>query len=163
MEENITTTLADFWVTETTFYQEGYYTDYITNQDKRITTDLTPLVGEEWWKNYATIYRQYRDNGKLIFRAKAVTDDNVTVYQVYPTKEDRDQWLVLINDIALKKAMGVLVPQEKEYALKHQQIIQLIERISKSKCILQCVREDYRTQGMIIGDPIKKDQLTYVQ
>ena len=87
MEENITTTLADFWVTETTFYQEGYYTDYITNQKKRITTDLTPLVGEAWWQNYATIYKQYRDNGKLIFRAKAIALK--TVNNATPTGKER--------------------------------------------------------------------------
>ncbi len=163
MEENITTTLADFWVTETTFYHEGFYSDYITNPDKRITTDLTPLVGEAWWRNYADNYNDYRDTGKLVFRAKAVTDDSVTIYQIYPKKEYRNQWLVAINDIALKKAMGVLAPQEIEYALNQEQVVELIERVSKSKCILQWVSESYRTSGMVIGDPIKKDHLIYVE
>jgi len=162
VEENITSTLADFWVTETKFYQKGYYTDYITNQDKRITTDLTPLVGEDWWKHYAEVYKFFRDQGTLIFRAKAVTDDDVIVYQIYPSKDDRDKWLELINDSVLKQAMGETVPEEKEYSLNHQQIKDLIARIIAGKCILQCVREDYRTSGMVIGDPIKKDKLIYV-
>ena len=79
MEENITLTLADFWVTETKFYQKGYYTDYITNQDKRITTDLTHLLertgGNIMLKFTSFLWIQ----GTLIFRAKAVTDDDVIV------------------------------------------------------------------------------------
>lgn len=161
MEENTTTTLADFWVTETKFYHKGYYTDYITNPQKRITAELTAIVGSDWWQNYATIYKQYRDNGKLIFRAKAVTDDSVTVYQIYLTKEDREKWLILIDDAKLKNSMQQ-PPKEKQYSLNHDQVVVLIKRIANDKCILQCVREDYRIQGMIIGDPIKKDELIYV-
>ena len=45
--------------------------------------------------------------------------------------------------------MGETVPEEKEYSLNQQQIKDLIARIIAGKCILQCVREDYRT---VYGD-----------
>ena len=62
MEENITSILADFWVTETKFYPKRDITQITLQiQDKRITTDLTALVGEDWWKHYAEVYKFFGD------------------------------------------------------------------------------------------------------
>ena len=161
MEENVTTTLADFWVSETEFYQKGYYSDYITNPEKRFRTVTEEALGDDWWSVYREAYVGMLKAGKLIFRAKVVTDDTVTIYQIYESKQDRQDFLTAINTSKFQQSVENL-RQEKEYGLNQTQVLELIDKIADSKSILQQCRPDYRKSGMVIGDPLKTNQLIYV-
>jgi|TARA_Y100000389_G_C17087254_1_gene329526 hypothetical protein len=154
MEKNITTTLA-YWLTETTFSKKNYYSDYITNPKKRIQTGDANIVGEDWWKSYVDAYKEVRDNGNLILRAKIITNNAVILYQVYKTKKDRDKFLHKINKPAFHNTVELHI-NEIEYSINNKKFIELIDKIiSSDKKIIQHIVKEYQKPGMVIGDPLK--------
>ena len=72
--------MATYWLTETKFCKKNYYSDYITNPKKRIQTGDASILGKDWWKTYVDAYKEVRDSGKLILRAKVVTNNDVILY-----------------------------------------------------------------------------------
>ena len=44
--------LADFLGKRNTVLQKGYYSDYITNPEKRFRTVTEEALGDDWWSVY---------------------------------------------------------------------------------------------------------------
>ena len=163
MEENITTTLATYWLTETKFSKKNYYGDYITNPKKRIQTGDASILGEDWWKSYVDAYKEVRDNGKLILRAKVITDDTVILYQAYNSKKDRDRFLSKISKPSFHNTVELQI-DEIEYSISKNKFVKILDKIiSSDKKIIQHVVKEYQRPGMIIGDPLKDEVLITLQ
>ena len=153
MEENNTSTMANLWLSETTFYKKNFYKDYITNPKKRIQTGTAKSLGLDWWNNYVKVYNSIIESKKLIFRAKLVSNDSVTLYQIYDSKQTRDLFQKDIDFEIFYQQIGK--PHINEYSISQSQCVNLIENIKNNKSILQFVRKDFQTKGMTIGDPLK--------
>lgn len=166
MEENNTSTFPDYSYTKlylniTNFSKQNYYSDYITNPEKRITT-LVSNVGEDWWKAYVIAYHKVRDTGRLLLRAKVVTDHSVTLYQVYRSKKDRDNFEKAITKPAFHSVVEIDM-WEHGYIIELRDFYKLLDEIHASdKKLIQHISMSYAKPGMVIGDPLKGDKLVYV-
>ena len=87
----MSTLAKNYWVSISKTINPGFYNDYITNPDKRLTT-LSKL-DYSFWQKYNSAYNYMRESGKLIIRAKVVNSDSVEIYQIYETKQDRLEFL----------------------------------------------------------------------
>lgn len=160
MAENNTTTMAKpYWLTKLHLYKEGFYHDYITNASKRIQTGQASVVGQEFWDQYGRAYKHAKDSGGLIIRAKLITDDTLTVLQIYRSREDRIKFLSSIDKDKFANTVEFFY-KETEEPISEKEKNQIIEDIiNTDKKIIQALREDHRRPGMIIGDPLKKEPL----
>jgi len=162
MEENTSSALADYWLSITEFYKKDFYSDYITNPKKRIQTGLADNLGVKYWKDYSNAYEELKDSGKLILRAKLITNNNVKIYQVYESKKDRDYFKSQISKKFFHDNVD-LQPSEIEYSITENDLLNLIQKIFRSdKKIIQTLKESHRLPGMVIGDPLKDNTLIYV-
>ena len=159
MEENTTSTMATYWLTETKFSKKNYYSDYITNPKKRIQTGDASILGKDWWKTYVDAYKEVRDSGKLILRAKVVTNNNVILYQAYKSKNDRDKFLSKISKPTFHDTVDLKI-NEIEYSISGNEFLKILDKIvSSDKKIIQHIIKKYQRPGMVIGDPLKDEVL----
>jgi|TARA_B110000238_G_C15962540_1_gene368084 hypothetical protein len=159
-EDNMSTVAKNYWVSISKTVNLGFYNDYITNPDKRLTS-LSEL-DSNFWQPYNSAYKYMRDSGKLIIRAKVVNSDSVEIYQIYETKQDRLEFLSMFDPAVFHKDAKIKVI-ETEYEITELEKDQLIEKIiSSENVLLQWVKENHRKPGMEIGDPLKNDKIILV-
>lgn len=156
----MSTLAKNYWVSISKTINPGFYNDYITNPDKRLTT-LSKL-DYSFWQKYNSAYNYMRESGKLIIRAKVVNSDSVEIYQIYETKQDRLEFLSMFDPSVFHKDSKIVI-EETEYELNELEKDQLIEKIvSSNSVLLQWVKENHRKPGMTIGDPLKNDKIILV-
>ena len=161
MEENNTTTLAEnYWLTSTTILKPNFFFDYVTNPAKRFETGFAAHVGESFWRQYACAYKNIISSNGLILRVKLITNDSVTIKQIYRSKQDRINFISQIDTSHFLKNIGVDLIENECY-LDEIEKNQIIIDISKQKenIIIQYLREDHYISGITIGDPLKNELL----
>lgn len=159
-KDHFTAVAKTYWVSVSTTTNQGFYDDYITNPNKRLT--LVSKLDASFWQEYNSAYVYMRDSGKLILRAKIVSTNGVEIYQIYETKQDRLDFLSMF-DAELFHTSAKIAVNEIEYEITELQKDQLIEQIINSKnVLLQWVKENHRKPGMVIGDPLKNDKIISV-
>jgi hypothetical protein len=161
-----TSTFSDYSYTKlylniTNFSKQDYYSDYISNPKKRITT-LVSNVGEDWQKAYVIAYHKIRDTGRLLLRAKVITDHSVTLYQVYRSKKDRDNFEQAITKPAFNNIDEIDI-WEHGYIIELRDFYKLLDEIHAcDKKLIQHISMSYAQSGMVIGDALNGDKLFYV-
>lgn len=164
MEENNSSTLAkNYWLETSRFYKPGYYSDYVTNKEKRLQTGDAKDAGEEFWKIYVAAYREIRESGKLILRAKVASDDEVLLYQIYESKQDRIDFMKKIPAEMFHDNIKVDVTESGKEITEIEKN-ELLDYIFKSeKLIIQHLREDHYRKGIVIGDPLKSEKIQKIE
>lgn len=149
-----------YWVSLSKIKQGNFFNDYLTNPQKRFQTDLGSSLGDDYWKKYGIAYKNARDNGKLILRAKVINNNNcLKIYQIWNSRQDRIEFEDAVDPDFFIKTVKMPIATY-QYGISENQKNKLIELIIKSnKVIIQALREDYRKPGMIIGDPLKAEKL----
>jgi hypothetical protein len=165
VEKNNSSAMAkNYWLELSRFYKPGYYSDYITNKEKRLQTGDARDAGEEFWKIYVDAYREIRESGKLILRAKVVAnDDEVVLYQIYESQQDRLDFMSKIPREMFHSNIKVDVVEESREisAAEKDDIIDQI--IAEDKVIIQHLRPDHYRRGIVIGDPLKSDNILRIE
>lgn len=161
MEKNYSSTLAKvYWLTSTTISKPNFFFDYITNPTKRFETGFAAHVGESFWRQYASAYKNIISLNGLILRVKLITNDSVTIKQIYRSKEDRINFINQIDTSHFFQNIGVDLIENECYIdeLEKNQIILDISKL-KENIIVQYLREDHYIPGIVIGDPLKNERL----
>ena len=159
MEKINSSALAkNYWLTETSVYKKGFFGDYLTNPSKRFETGFAANIGEKFWRQYAEAYIAIRESGSLILRTKLITDDTVTIRQIYRTKKDRDRFLSLIDTTLFYKSIDFEV-EEKEEEVNLETVQQFVEDLVFNKnAIVHFLHEEFYLAGITIGDPLKNER-----
>jgi hypothetical protein len=164
MEENNSSALAKtYWLEISRFQKPGYYSDYITNKEKRLQTGDAKDAGEEFWKIYVDAYREIRESGKLIIRAKVASNDEVLLYQIYESQQDRIDFMKKIPAEMFHSNIKVdLVEESREISeIEKEELIDNIAITENS--LIQYIRPDHYRSGIVIGDPLKSDNIIRIQ
>ncbi len=131
---------------------------YLYSSKDRITALLKEDLGNEFWQRYAKIYDAYCASGKLLFRAKAITGTAMTLVQIWRSQADQKAFdaevYAGVNFLSVLRENGLEIVSEG-FQINRDQAIEQIEHIRKLPHLLQFVCEDWRTQGMVVGDPLK--------
>jgi len=91
-------------------------------------------------------------------RAKVINEKNILkIYQIWANKKVREQWENIVDPKYFTNTVPLVTYQYPLSVKRKNKIFGLI--LTRKKVILQAVREDHRKPGMIIGDPLKADQL----
>lgn len=159
MEKISSSALAEnYWLTETSVYKKDFFGDYITNPSKRFETGFAANLGEKFWRQYAEAYIAIRESGFLILRTKLITNDTVTIRQVYKTKKDRDRFLSLIDTNLFYKSIDFEV-EEKEEEINLETLQKfVVDLVFNKNAIVHHLHKDFYLAGITIGDPLKNER-----
>ena len=148
-----------YWLTINVISRDNYYNDYLSNPAKRFQTGPGKMLGDSYWKLYEDAYMFARDNGHLILRAKVINSkDILKIYQIWKNKDVREIFESKVDPKYFTTHLPDFITYQYPLNPKRShKIFQLI--LNSPKHILQTVREDHQTPGMIIGDPLKFDNL----
>jgi hypothetical protein len=160
MEEIYSSTMAKVhWLNTAYVYKKDYFHDYITNAAKRFQTGTASKAGEKFWNDYGIAYKTIRDRGGLIIRAKVITDDSLTIYQIYESRKDRIDFIKQIDTELFHNVVKIKMNEtEKPISVVEKDML-IKEILQSKKIIIQALREDHRVPGLVIGDPLKKEPL----
>ena len=154
--------MASYYISITSFDLGINASSYLNNNIYRVTEQTKNFLGDEFWKNYATVYNKFKSENRLLFRAKIIKNNNVLIKQVWQSKSDRDNFTKEVNEDYFNQYSN-LVPTREFYYIDKNEIDSFIKTILEEKeKILQHVSQDLQQPGMVIGDTIKGDKLIYV-
>ena len=147
-----------YWLTINVIAKDNYFNDYLTNPAKRFQTGTGKALGKDYWKMYEQAYLYAKHQGHIILRAKVINKRNVLkIYQIWDSKDVREQWEQKVDPKYFTATVPLITYQ---YPVNEKQKNKIFDLVLKSnKVILQAVRQDHRTPGMTIGDPLKLDVL----
>lgn len=147
-----------YWLTINVISKGSYFNDYLTNPNKRFQTGPGKDLGKDYWKMYEEAYLYAKNNGHIILRAKVINEKNILkIYQIWANKKVREQWENIVDPKYFTNTVPLVTYQYPLSVKRKNKLFGLI--LTRKKVILQAVREDHRKPGMIIGDPLKADQL----
>lgn len=150
--------MKNYWLTIFETEYGDFFNDYLTNKEKRFQSILTD---ENFWHDYGIAYKNARDTGKLIIRAKVIEDNKFTLYQIWESQEDRKEFDSKINEEYFLSNFNY--PYNRSESSISESVKDVLwEKIKNSNAILQAVREDHQEPGMIVGDPLKNDPVKQV-
>ena len=147
-----------YWLTINVIAKDDYFKDYLTNPEKRFQTGTGKALGEDYWKMYEKAYLYAKFNGHIVLRAKVINKKNVLkIYQIWDSKDVREQWEQKVDPKYFTATVPLITYQ---YPINEKRKNKIFDLVLKSdKVILQAVRDDHRTSQMIVGDPLKNDEL----
>lgn len=156
--------MAQYYTSTTTFNLGVEAASYLENKDSRITQKTIAELGTDFWNNYEHYYSEYKRVGKLLFRAKVVNSTEVEIKQIWDSKESRDQFSVDINEALFDESeQGANLTRTFGYLNNETELNDWIDNILlEEDKILQYVCDDMKRSGMVIGDPLKGDDLITV-
>lgn len=142
----------------------NFYSDYITNPNKRYQDWSAPVLPENFWLNYDSVYLNYRDNNKIIFRSKHVDANNdMFVTQVWESQAVREQFLIDVNNDLFEENKNFNITRN-DYLAETAEVESAIDDvIASNNYIIQVCLPEFQRPGMVIGDPLKGDVLVTVE
>ena len=142
----------------------NFFSDYITNPNKRYQDWSALALPADFWTNYSAVYLNYRDNNKIIFRSKHVDANNdMFVIQVWESQAVREQFLIDVDHATFEANKSFSV-ERNDYEATSAEIETLIDDvIASGDYIIQICLPEFQRSGMVIGDPLKGDTLVTVE
>lgn len=160
MEENNSSTMAEnYWLTTTKVTKPGFFSDYFTNPDKRFTTGIAANVGEEFWKQYAVAYNRIKSSGGLIYRIKVITDDSISIQQIYASKKYRIDFINSIDSDKFYDKINFTVEEIEKDITQEDKDAFIKNTAYLDNVLVQFLRNDHLLPNLIIGDPLKNERL----
>ena len=154
--------MAQYYVSVTSFNLGNNASKYLNNSTYRITEQTRKFLGDEFWNNYSKVYNKFKNENKILFRAKIIKNDNILIKQVWQSKKDRDDFTNEVNEDYFNQLSNLHANREFYY-LDKDKIDEFIDSILVEKDkILQYVSQELQRPGMIIGDAVKGDNLIYI-
>lgn len=154
--------MASYYVSITSFNLGNAALSYLTNESYRITEQTKNVLGDEFWNNYSKVYKKYRENNKLLFRAKIIKDNKVFIKQIWQLKQDRDNFSKEVCEEHFDQKTNFIAIRDFYY-LEKSNIDDFINSVLlEEHKILQHVSLEFQRPGMVIGDALKGDVLTHV-
>lgn len=143
---------------------QNFFSDYISNPNKRYQDWSAPLLPESFWLNYDAVYVYYRDNNKIIFRSKHVDSNNdMFVTHVWESQAVREQFLIDVDHAKFETNKSFNVDRN-DYEASNSEIKSLIDNVINSgNYVIQVCLPEFQRSGMVIGDPLKGDTLVTVE
>lgn len=154
----------------TYFVKQVYFTSrdrlwsarYLQNREERITSLLSPFLGNLFWENYAKVRLNFEKEGWLVLRIKSVTDHFVCFTQAWTSEARAEQFSVEalrgVNMMRILETRGVSF-REEVFQADEEELRNLISDLRREPHIFQVVAEPWRTPDMKIGDPMKVGKL----
>jgi hypothetical protein len=136
---------------------------YLTNPDFRLTAILKDLKNE-FWENFAAQRRISLNTKQLLLRTKHIDLEhgNVILSQIYREKAGYDLFLREssggLNLETLFREKGISMAREESFVSESFGPELLVE-VQKYPHIIQYLIDKWQTEGMPIGDPLKKGRL----
>ena len=156
--------MASYYTSTTTFDLGAESENFLDNKNTRITQKTLGVLGEGFWSNYSTHYANYISTEKLLFRAKIVKDSKVHIKQIWASEEDRTNFANDVNETAFNAAATGLGMSREFSTVDAANIDSWIDSVlAEENKILQYVCDDMKRSGMIIGDPLKDDEIIVVE
>jgi len=132
---------------------------YLTSQSDRITAILRQDLGNDFWENYARVFRQYCQSGRLMFRAKCIDSKAMMLVQIWQTAEDHKNFeLEAIRGINLKRLLnnqGLDIKAETG-TITEDKVFEFVSSLRRCDHLIQHIIPKWKTADMIVGDPLKK-------
>lgn len=120
-------------------------------------------MSENYWQRYKFVYAKYRDDGSLLWRSKHVEDGVVHISQVWVDELRRRQFQRAAGIEEYEKSNRKVDFTYTEKECGWGDMNNLIDHVmSQDDYIIQWCKPNLRRSGMVIGDPLKGDDLIVV-
>lgn len=142
----------------------NFFSDYINNPSKRYQDWSAPVLPATFWENYDSVYLSYKAANKILFRSKYVDSNNdMFITQVWESQAVREQFLIDVDHAQFESNVSHGITRN-DYEANTSVIESVITDVLNSgDYIIQICAEEYRRSGMVIGDPLKGDELVTVE
>lgn len=154
--------MAQYYVSVTSFNLGNNASKYLNNSTYRITEQTRKLLGDEFWNNYAKVYNKFKNENKLLFRAKIIKDNRVFIKQIWQLKQDRDNFSKEVCEEQFDQKTNFIATRDFYYVEKSNIDDFINSVLEEEHKILQHVSLEFQRPGMVIGDALKGDILTHV-
>lgn len=136
---------------------------YLENREYRLTYVLRDLQNA-FWENFAAQRRVSLSSQQLLLRTKHVVASSreVVLSQIY---RDRSGYETFLREACGEHDLARLLQQRGISMKKEDSMVdpsfgpELVASVLTYPHIIQYIREEWKTPGMLIGDPLKQGRL----